>query len=136
MIKELGYTHSNFIGFLLDGRGKAGTGVQHSSFMFGTNMLYRHVALLNMTGNGVSVGLPRHKGYGDRFEGLETAETIFDNCLFENCFRGMYIGEYNDYDFVFDGCEFRDCVEGIVDYYGCDYVRNCHFERSKIVDIL
>ena len=30
MIKELGYTHSNLIGFVLDGRGKAGTGMQHS----------------------------------------------------------------------------------------------------------
>ncbi len=134
MIKELGYTHSNFIGFQLDGRGKAGTGVQHSSFMFGTNMRYQHVAFLNLTGNGVSVGLPRHKAY-DRFEGLETAETIFDNCLFENCFRGMYIGEYNDYDFVFNGCEFRNCGYGIVNNYGCHYVRNCHFERSKIADI-
>ena len=69
-------------------------------------------------------------------EGLETAETVFDNCLFANCFRGMYIGEYNDYDFVFDGCEFRDCIEGIVDYYGCEYVRDCHFEHSRIADIV
>ena len=136
MILELGFTHGNYLGFVLDGRGQARIGVQHSSFMFGTNLLYRDVAFLNMTGNGVSVGLPRHKGYGDRFEGLETAETVFDNCLFENCFRGMYIGEYNDYDFVFNGCEFRDCGYGIVDYYGCDYVRDCHFEGRKVADLL
>ncbi len=137
MIKELGDTHSNLIGFVLDGRGKAGTGLQHSATTrFGTNMLCRHLAFLNMTDNGVSVGLPIHRGAGTRAEGLETAETVFDNCLFDHCFRGMYIGEYNDYDFVYQGCEFRDCIEGLVDFYGCDYVRDCHFERNKIADIV
>ena len=129
MIKELGYTHASFVGFTLDGRGKAGTGIQHTSNLFGTNMLYRHVAFIDIDGNGISVGLPRHS------PPLETAETLLDNCLFERCFRGVYIGEYNDYDWVFNGCEFRDCVEGIVDIYGCAYVRDCHFERSRLVDI-
>ncbi len=136
MIKELGYTHANFTGFLLNGRGKASAGVQHSSFRFGTNMRYQHVAFLNMSGNGVSVGVPRHMGFDGKANGLQTAETVFENCVFENCFRGMYIGNYNDYDYVFDGCEFRNCGYGIVDDYGCEYVRNCHFERSKIADIL
>ena len=70
MIKELGYTHSNFTGFMLDGRGRAGTGIQHSSFMFGTNLRYRHVAFLNMIGNGVSVGLPKAQGVWRQVRGV------------------------------------------------------------------
>ncbi|MEI6503230.1 MAG: glycosyl hydrolase family 28-related protein, partial [Armatimonadota bacterium] len=41
---------------------------------------------------------------------------------------------FNDYDNSFDGCEFRDCGTGLYDMKGNFYARNCHFERSRIVD--
>ncbi|MEI6424880.1 MAG: glycosyl hydrolase family 28-related protein, partial [Lentisphaerota bacterium] len=129
MVKSLGYTHSSYIGFVLDGRGKAATGLLHAGYLYETDMLYRHVAFLNFTGDAVSIGR-KHDG------NLETAEVLFENCLFEHCETGVNIGEYNDYDNCFASCEFRDCAQGIVVNYGNAYIRDCHFERSTVRDIL
>ena len=129
MLKSLGYTHSSYVGFVLDGRGKAATGLLHAGNMYETDMLYRHVAFLNFTGEAVSIGR-KHAG------NLETAEVFFDNCLFDHCAAGIVIDEYNDYDNLFAGCEFRDCGQGIVSNYGGCYIRDCHFERSTVRDIL
>jgi len=128
MIKEVGYTHSSFIGLTLDGRRKAATGVLHASFLFGTDMLYRHMAFLNFTGEGISIG-KKHEG------NLETAELLYENCLFEHCGIGVAFCSFNDYDNTFDGCEFRDCGKGIYNSHGNFYARNCHFERSADCDI-
>ena len=63
------------------------------------------------------------------------AETTFENCLFEDCERGVAFLQFNDYDYTFDGCEFRRCGVGLDNVHGNFYVRNCHFEASRVVDI-
>src|SRR6185369_14849349 len=63
------------------------------------------------------------------------AETTFENCLFEDSDRGVAFLQFNDYDFTFDGCEFRRCGVAIDCDHGNFYVRNCHFEGSRVVDV-
>jgi hypothetical protein len=68
-------------------------------------------------------------------DGQALAETTFENCLFEDCDRGVAFLQFNDYDYTFDGCEFRRCGVAIDCVHGNFYVRNCHFEGSRVVDI-
>ena len=85
------------------------------------------MALLNFTDAGIFV---------DPKAPYALAETAFLNCLFENCRRGVVFTKFNDYDYTFDGCEFRRCETGILCVHGNTYVRNCHFEASREVDIM
>jgi hypothetical protein len=64
------------------------------------------------------------------------AETLFENCLFEDCRRGVAFVSFNDYNFTFDGCEFRRCGVGVECSHGNFYVRNCHFRESSEADIV
>ncbi|MEI6424872.1 MAG: glycosyl hydrolase family 28-related protein, partial [Lentisphaerota bacterium] len=128
MIKSLGYTHSSYIGFVLDGRGKAETGVLHAGKMYETDMLYQHVACLNFTGEAISIG-KEHEG------NLETAEVLYDNCLFDHCKIGIEFTRHNDYDNTIQGCEFRNCGTGILNRRGNAYIRDSHFERNSDCDI-
>jgi hypothetical protein len=63
------------------------------------------------------------------------AETEFNNCLFEDCKRGVSFTSFNDYNYTFDGCEFRRCNIGIECAHGNFFARNCHFEGSREVDV-
>lgn len=123
-----GIAYSRFVGFELDGRGKAGVGFHYQSTQgFQTEVTHRHLAFRGFTNAAI---LENHLG-----EGQALAETSFENCLFENCERGVAFLQFNDYDFTFDGCEFRDCGVAVDCAHGNFYIRNCHFERSRVVDI-
>jgi Pectate lyase superfamily protein len=123
-----GIAYTRFVGFELDGRGKAGVGFHYQATQgFQTEVTHRHLAFRGFTNSAV---LENHPD-----EGQALAETTFENCLFEDCDRGVAFLQFNDYDFTFDGCEFRRCGVAIDCDHGNFYVRNCHFERSRVVDI-
>ena len=71
---------------------------------FQTEVTHRHLAFRGFTNAAVLENHPN--------EGQALAETTFENCLFENCERGVAFLQFNDYDFTFDGCEFRRCGVG------------------------
>lgn len=123
-----GVAYSRFMGFELDGRGKAGVGFHYRATQgFQTEVTHRHLAFRGFTNAAV---LEDHAN-----EGQALAETTFENCLFEDCERGVAFLRFNDYDFTFDGCEFRNCGVAVDCDHGNFYIRNCHFERSRVVDI-
>ncbi|MHB9023007.1 MAG: glycosyl hydrolase family 28-related protein [Armatimonadota bacterium] len=127
MINEDGIAYCRYVGLLFDGRGKASVGLYHNTNLrFETEVRHQHLAFLNFTDTAVLVE-PQHK--------VATAETLFENCLFENCKRGVAFLQFNDYDFTFDGCEFRRCDTAIHCVHGNTYIRNCHFAGSTNVDI-
>lgn len=123
-----GMAYSRFVGFELDGRSKASVGFHYRATQgFQTEVTHRHLAFRRFTNAAV---LEDHAD-----EGQALAETTFENCLFEECERGVAFLQFNDYDFTFDGCEFRGCGVAIDCNHGNFYVRNCHFEGSRLVDI-
>jgi hypothetical protein len=123
-----GMAYSRFVGFELDGRGKASVGFHyHATQGFQTEVTHRHLAFRGFTNAGVLENHPN--------EGQALAETTFENCLFENCERGVAFLQFNDYDYTFDGCEFRGCGVAIDCAHGNFYLRNCHFEGSRVVDV-
>lgn len=128
MVLLNGVAYSRFVGLELDGQGKAGVGLHyHATLGFQTEVTHRHLAFRGFTDSAV---LEDHSD-----DGQALAETTFENCLFENCERGVAFLQFNDYNFTFDGCEFRGCGVAIDCDHGNFYVRNCHFEGSKLVDI-
>ncbi len=128
MILDDGVPYSRYVGMVLDGRGKAAVGFCHkNSRRFETEVRHQHMAFLNCTDTGLLVDPARVQA---------TAETLIENCLFENCKRGVALLRFNEYDWTFDGCEFRDCGIGIQCDHGNTYVRNTHFAGSKTVDLL
>jgi hypothetical protein len=123
-----GVAYSRFVGFELDGRGKAAVGFHYDARNgFQTEVTHRHLAF---RGFGNAAVLEVHSNTAQAL-----AETSFENCLFENCERAVAFLQFNDYDYTFDGCEFRGCGVGIDCDHGNFYVRNCHFEGSRVVDI-
>jgi hypothetical protein len=128
MLQLNGIAYSRFVGLEWDGRDKAGVGFHYQSTQgFQTEVTHRHLAFRGFTNAAV---LENHSG-----EGQALAETTFENCLFESCERGVAFLQFNDYDFTFDGCEFRHCGVALDCDHGNFYVRNCHFEASRVVDI-
>ena len=126
-----GIAYSRFVGLELDGRGKAGVGFHYRATQgFQTEVTHRHLAFRGFKDAAV---LEDHSNEGNEVQAL--AETTFENCLFENCERGVAFLQFNDYDYTFDGCEFRGCGVAIDCDHGNFYVRNCHFEGSRVVDI-
>ena len=123
-----GVAYSRFVGLELDGRGRAAVGFHYQATRgFQTEVTHRHLAFRGFTNAAVLEDHPN--------EGQALAETTFENCLFENCDRGVAFLQFNDYDYTFDGCEFRACGVAIDCDHGNFYVRNCHFEGSRVVDI-
>jgi hypothetical protein len=123
-----GMAYSRFIGLELDGRGKASVGFHYQATQgFQTEVTHRHLAFRGFTNAAVLESHPN--------QGQALAETTFENCLFEQCERGVAFLQFNDYDFTFDGCEFRRCGVAIDCAHGNFYVRNCHFQGSQVVDI-
>jgi hypothetical protein len=123
-----GVAYSRFVGLELEGRGRASVGFHYRATQgFQTEVTHRHLAFQGFTGAAV---LEDHSSGGQAL-----AETTFENCLFEDCERGVAFVRFNDYDYTFDGCEFRRCGVAIDCDHGNFYVRNCHFEGSRVVDI-
>jgi hypothetical protein len=122
-----GVAYSRFVGIQFDGRGKAAVGFHHDSHKrFETEVRHIHLAFRNFTDAAV-LAEPR-----DRYA---LAETEFNNCLFEDCGRGVVFVSFNDYNYTFDGCELRRCGVAIDCRHGNFYVRNTHFVGSREVDI-
>lgn len=120
-------SHSRYIGFSFDGKGKAAVGLHHLSTdggFFKTEVGHRHMAFFNFTDAGILAD-----------KAPATAETMTENCLFENCKRGIAFVAFNDYDFTIDGCTFRRCEIGVETRHGNCYVRNCRFEGSTTSDL-
>jgi hypothetical protein len=127
MFSENCLSHGRLVGMIFDGRGKAAVGLDHDRKYFGTEVDHQHLALVNFTDAGIFV---------DPKAPYALAETVFANCLFENCRRGVVFPKFNDYDYTFDGCEFRRCDTGILCVHGNAYVRDCHFEASREADMV
>lgn len=105
-----GIAHSRFVGLELDGQDRAGVGFHYRATQgFQTEVTHRHLAFRGFTNAAV---LEDHTD-----EGQALAETTFENCLFEDCDRGVAFLRFNDYDYTFDGCEFRGCGVAI----DCDH---------------
>lgn len=123
-----GMPYSRYVGLSWDGKGKAGVGFDHSSQkVFETEIRHQHEAFRNFTDAGVRVG-HEYK--------TASAETMYENCLFEKCKFGAYLISFNVYNQTFEGCDFRDCVIGVYSGKGSNgYVRNCHFESSEEADV-
>lgn len=127
MVRVDGVAYTRFVGLSLDGAGKAAAGFWHlSEHRFETEVTYQHMALAHFTDAGI---------LADPAAKLALAETEFNNCLFDDCRRGVTFTAFNDYDYTFDGCEFRSCDTAIECNHGNFYVRDCHFEGSRSVDI-
>ncbi len=127
MLHDAGATHSRYVGFVLDGRGKASVGLYHQNeaSFFETEVRHQHLAFLNFTTAGIlAEGDPA------------TAEVIIENSLFENCRRGIACLSFNDYDYTIDGCEFRQCGSAVECVHGNVYLRNCHFQGSSGADLI
>ncbi len=126
MLEESGATMSRYRGFVFDGRSKATVGLHHKGEegTFETEVGHRDLAFLNFTDAGILAEVCP-----------ATAEVMIENCLFENCKRGVALLTWNMYDYTIDGCEFRRCETAIDCQHGNTYVRNCHFEGSTEVDV-
>ena len=123
-----GVAYSRFVGIQFDGRGRAAIGFHHASFhRFETEVRHQHLAFRGFTDAAV-LAEPRDK--------YALAETSFENCLFDDCRRGVVFVSFNDYNYTFDGCEFHRCDIAIQCEHGNFYARDCHFEGSRVVDIL
>jgi len=128
LLMDDGVAYSRFVGIQFDGKGKAGVGFfHHSDRRFETEVRHQHLGFRGFTEAGV---------LADPQDTFALAETLFEDCLFEDCRRGVSFVQFNDYDFTFDGCEFRGCDLGLECVHGNFYVRNCRFEGSRDVDIL
>lgn len=126
MFHSNGSAYGRYVGLSWDGRNKAAIGFEHASEKrFETEVRHQHEAYRNFTGYGIRIGYQQK---------VASAEINYLNCLFENCGTGVAFLAFNDYDNSFDGCEFRDCGTGLFDTHGNFYARNCHFERSRVVD--
>ncbi len=123
-----GIAYTRLIGMELDGRGKAAIGLHYKAAQgFQTEVTHRDLAFRGLTDAAVL------EDHANSEQAL--AETTFENCLFEDCGRAVAFLQFNDYDYTFDGCEFQRCGVALDCAHGNFYVRDCHFEGSRIVDI-
>jgi hypothetical protein len=128
-----GSPRSRYVGITWDGANKAFIGFDHDSHgYFETEIDHQCEAFINCTGSGLRVG---HNQGGPGAQA--TAETTYENCLFANCDRGAAFLTFNDYNHTLTGCEFRQCGTGVYGGKGCNfYVRDSHFEGSRVTDIV
>ena len=125
MIRIYGMLHYRMKGFVLDGGGRASTGILHTNFINGKNLFETHLYHQYME-------LKNFREYGILF-GKEAcgAETAFVNMIFDNCNTGAGFIRFNDYNFSFDGCHFRNNKRyGVECVNGNFYVRNSKFENN------
>jgi hypothetical protein len=123
-----GMPNSRYVGLSWDGRNKAAVGFDHACLkIYETEIRHQYEAYRNFTEAGIRVG---HK------QVLATAETLYDQCLFEDCKTGVIISTFNDLDHTFSGCEFRRCGKGVFSGFGSNfYLRDSHFEASTEADV-
>jgi len=127
LLLDDGVAYSRYVGLTFSGEGKAAVGFfHHSDNRFETEVRHQHLAFRGFTDAAV---------LADSDDKFALAETNFENCLFEDCGRGVAFVSFNDYNYTFDGCEFRRCGVGIDCAHGNYYARNSHFEGSSVVDI-
>lgn len=119
-----------FEGIIWDGAGKATEGIYHcSSTKYESAVVHRNEMFVNM-GTGI------FSGQGGRFPfKVATAEVLFENCLFANVGNGIVFLGYNQLDNTVTGCGFYYCGSAIRNVTGNVYVRDCHFEGSREIDI-
>jgi len=122
-----GVAYSRYVGLTFEGGGSAAIGfLHHSDNRFETEVRHQHLAFRGFTDAAI---------LADPEDKYALAETNFENCLFEDCGRGVAFVQFNDYNYTFDGCEFRRCGVGIDCAHGNFYARNSHFEGSRDLDI-
>jgi hypothetical protein len=127
MIQINGNPRARYEGLILDGRNLAASGFyQFNTLYFETEIRYRHVGLYNFTGAAI---------YTPANDTTPSAETSYENCIFDHCAIGMRMGSFNDYDHTFAGCDFISCGTGILCENGNYYVRECYFQGSTVADI-
>ena len=127
MFRSNGVTRARYVGLTWDGAHTAGVGIDHQSHTYyESRVRHQDEAFLNFRVAGIRLG---------QNQVTPTAEVLYRNCLFQNSGTGVSILAFNDYNNDFDGCDFRDCGTALNCAIGNVYVRECHFERSSIVDI-
>lgn len=121
-----GAPRSLFEGMVFDGNNAAGTGLDHySSTLFVTESTHKYLNFKNML-TGIR--------FGNNTKA--SAEQSVQNCLFQNCEKGIVVQTFNNYDIVTSASDFYHCGIGIFLGKGCNaYVRTCHFENSTESDI-
>ena len=130
MLMDNGTAYGTVSGLVFDGMQIAGIGHQHNSHNhYGSMMLHSHLAFHNLTWAGLMTagtpGMPL----------LATAEVRITNCRFTNVHYGIYLKEYNDYDYAIDSCHFADNQIGIYSPHGNFDVRDSRFVRSNVTDL-
>lgn len=126
MIRDAGLTLSRFVGFELDGQNSAAIGIWHDNNKhFETNIRNRFLALRNFRDTGMRMEENKN-------DGASTAEITFENCIFENCGKGISFTSFNDYNYTFEGCSFKKNKFGIYCVFGNFYVRDSRFESNGV----
>ncbi len=124
MIMDGGITLSRFVGFALEGNNRAAIGIYHHNHKhFETNIRNRFIAVRNVLDTGICFEK-------NSIDGLSTAEITFENCILENCGKGVSFVSFNDYNYSFEGCLFRKNKYGIFGEHCNFYVRECRFEAN------
>lgn len=127
MYLSSGVSYCRYVGITWDGANKAGVGIDyHPKSLYETCIRNQDEAFLNFMTAGTRVGYNQI---------LPTSEMTYRNCLFQNCGSGAAFLCWNDFNNIFDGCEFQDNGIAINCFEGNVYVRDCHFERSRTLDI-
>ena len=126
MIMDGGITLSRFVGFALEGNNQAAIGIYHHNHKtFETNVRNRFIAVRNVRDTGICLEK-------NSIDGLSTAEITFENCIFENCGKGVSFVSFNDYNYTFEGCLFRKNKYGVFGEHCNFYVRECNFEQNEV----
>lgn len=136
MLTLNGLPYSQLVGLELDGANRASIGIySFNTNAFVTELLFKHMAWKNFKSAGIHYE-SEIKDSSPTPDDYASAETTYDNCLFENCGLGVYSESFNDLNHTFTGCEFRQCGIGIRFGHGNFYVRDSHFEGSLDTDIV
>ena len=150
MFVSNGTTYGYFNGLVWDGQGKAAYGIDYNSTgnpvtkksnnIFETRNLHRNEHFKSFIDAGFAVGVFNGglTGHANLEYKKEAAESMIQNCIFEDCHKGVGLENFNDYDWAIDGCTFTDCDFGIYVpvHRDANYdVHQCRFERSKIADL-
>lgn len=136
MFRSIYGRQMEYVGFVLDGAGAAFHGTAHcgsnavkGAKQFEAKNVYRFVNFKNFQGAG---SIP---GVGDN--GPASSEQEYRDCLFQSCGFGLYVCGSNYYNYVVANCDFYDCGIAVnMTYFANGYVRRCHFERSRVADVV
>ena len=129
MLMDNGTAYGTVSGLVFDGMQIAGVGHEHNSHNhYGSMMLHSHLAFKNLTWAGIMTAASPHMAQ------MATAEVRITNCRFANTHYGVYLKEYNDYDYAIDGCHFADNQIGVYSPHGNFDIRDSRFVRSNLTD--